>query len=319
MISSDSLVSLLLVAYKQEQFVREAVRSAFEQSYSPLEIILSDDCSPDRTFEIMKEEAENYRGPHSIILNRNEKNLGLTGNVNVAWELCRGDFVVGQGGDDISFPHRVETLFKVWREPTPVDCVFSDAVAIDKYGNQTSKSIHGKNRYYVSDCVASALEQETCYVSGCTAGYSRSIMAQYGPLDSKIVAEDLVLPFRALVNRGIRYCEEPLVKYRIHDNNVFAKKSARRNASRHERRKWAINFAAVADDWMRVIDASDGRFDSMREKLVAMKRRLDYHVAAIDAPRYQLPFLALKGICEGLPLKNAMGLLKRNLFHRYKE
>jgi len=45
------LVTFALVAYNQEQYIREAVEGAFAQTYEPLEIILSDDCSSDRTVE----------------------------------------------------------------------------------------------------------------------------------------------------------------------------------------------------------------------------------------------------------------------------
>jgi len=40
-----SLITLALVAYNQERFISEALEGAFAQTYSPLEIILSDDCS----------------------------------------------------------------------------------------------------------------------------------------------------------------------------------------------------------------------------------------------------------------------------------
>ena len=46
------LLTFAVGAYNQERFIREAVESAFAQTYSPLEIVLSDDCSRDRTFEI---------------------------------------------------------------------------------------------------------------------------------------------------------------------------------------------------------------------------------------------------------------------------
>lgn len=42
------LISFVLIAYNQERFIREAVEGAFSQTYSPLEIILSDDASSDR-------------------------------------------------------------------------------------------------------------------------------------------------------------------------------------------------------------------------------------------------------------------------------
>jgi glycosyltransferase involved in cell wall biosynthesis len=61
-----SLVTFALFAYNQEKYIREAVEGALAQTYEPLEIILSDDCSSDRTFETMREMAATYDGPHQV-------------------------------------------------------------------------------------------------------------------------------------------------------------------------------------------------------------------------------------------------------------
>ena len=66
------LVTFALFSYNQEQFIRQAVESAFAQTYSPLEIILSDDFSSDGTFEIMQEMVAAYSGPHRVVLNQND-------------------------------------------------------------------------------------------------------------------------------------------------------------------------------------------------------------------------------------------------------
>ena len=71
--SDRPLVTFALFAYNQEKYIREAIEGAFAQTYEPLEIILSDDCSVDRTFEIMTEMVVNYRGKHCIKLNKNIK------------------------------------------------------------------------------------------------------------------------------------------------------------------------------------------------------------------------------------------------------
>lgn len=60
MMEQRPLVTFALFAYNQEKYIREAVDGAFSQTYEPLEIILSDDCSSDRTFEIMQEMAAAY-------------------------------------------------------------------------------------------------------------------------------------------------------------------------------------------------------------------------------------------------------------------
>jgi len=54
MTNTKPLITFALFAYNQERFIREAVQGAFSQTYSPLEIIMSDDCSKDRTFDIEK-------------------------------------------------------------------------------------------------------------------------------------------------------------------------------------------------------------------------------------------------------------------------
>ncbi len=74
------LVTFTLFAYNHEKYIREkAVEGALAQTYTPLEIILSDDCSTDRTFEIIQEIAKSYTGKHQLVINRNKKNLGLAG------------------------------------------------------------------------------------------------------------------------------------------------------------------------------------------------------------------------------------------------
>ena len=61
------LVTFALFAYNQEKYIREAIEGAFSQTYEPLEIILSDDCSRDDTHRIMCEMAAGYRGHHRVL------------------------------------------------------------------------------------------------------------------------------------------------------------------------------------------------------------------------------------------------------------
>jgi len=102
------LLTFCVGAYNHERFIEKAVEGAFAQTYSPLQILLSDDCSSDKTFEIMSAMAAAYRGPHKIILNRNDRNLGLAGHVNRAAELMGGELLILSAGDDISLAHRSE-------------------------------------------------------------------------------------------------------------------------------------------------------------------------------------------------------------------
>ena len=100
------LVTFALFAYNQEQYIREAVEGAFSQTYEPLEIILSDDCSSDRTFEIMQEMAAAYEGPHEVRVRRSQLNRGISSHFKEVIEQSSGHYIVLAAGDDISLPER---------------------------------------------------------------------------------------------------------------------------------------------------------------------------------------------------------------------
>ncbi|MDP2083917.1 MAG: glycosyltransferase family A protein [Gemmobacter sp.] len=109
------LVTFALFAYNQENYIREAVEGAFSQTYSPLEIILSDDCSSDRTFEIMEEMAREYQGPHLLKVRTASKNAGIGAHVNLVAGLSQGEIIVFAAGDDVSLPHRTVELLMAFR------------------------------------------------------------------------------------------------------------------------------------------------------------------------------------------------------------
>lgn len=108
------LVTFALFAYNQEKYIREAVEGAFAQTYEPLEIILSDDCSTDDTFKIMLKLAADYSGPHQIICRQNCENIGTYNHVITVAREANGQFLIVNAGDDVSYPNRAEILVHNW-------------------------------------------------------------------------------------------------------------------------------------------------------------------------------------------------------------
>src|SRR5215475_13066302 len=108
------LLTFAVASFNQERFIREAVEGAFSQTYSPLELVLSDDCSDDRTFEIICEMAKAYRGPHRVVLNRNPVRRSIGGHINRILEISRGELIVAAAGDDVSLPHRAQATYEAW-------------------------------------------------------------------------------------------------------------------------------------------------------------------------------------------------------------
>lgn len=205
-------VSFFVLAYGQEATVRAAIEGAFAQTYGNLEILLSDDCSPDGTFAIMEEMAANYDGPHEVILNRNPENLGLVAHVNRVMELTTGDFVVQNAGDDISYPQRTERLVEAWQR-TGARYVFSAAERIDAAGTKLGIWKHQLDFDGTVD-LAEALEDNLLGL-GAAAGWSRELFTHFGPLGEGLHVEDVVLGHRAVMLGEVAQIREPLMEWRV--------------------------------------------------------------------------------------------------------
>jgi glycosyltransferase involved in cell wall biosynthesis len=213
--SEKPLITFALFAYNQERFIREAVEGAFSQTYSPLEIILSDDCSPDRTFEIMEEMVANYSGPHTIVLNRNERNLGLIGHINLVMGMVKGELIVGAAGDDVSLPHRTTKIFQEYfKSKDDAYSIFSNATWIDS----KSRKMNLLRKNPVQDDSLKidnyAKKYPPGFVNGATHAWHREVFAFFGPLPNYIWAEDTTIPFRSAILGKILYIHDPLVLYR---------------------------------------------------------------------------------------------------------
>ncbi len=215
-------MTITVTGYNHERYVREAVAGVLAQTYSPLEVILSDDCSPDRTFAIMQEMAVAYRGPHEIRLNRNEPNLGIGGHFSKLLSIARGDIHVGAASDDISDPRRVEKIVEVFRRNPRAQCVWSNARIIDAEGGDVrlfaSEGFCG-DRKGADEPLATASRGP--WIVGATAAYKTNVCEFFGPLLKGISQEDAAMAWRCRLLGDICYTPEALVKYRQHGNNLY--------------------------------------------------------------------------------------------------
>jgi glycosyltransferase involved in cell wall biosynthesis len=210
------LVTFALCAYNQERFIREAIEGAFAQTYEPLEIILSDDCSSDRTFEVMQEMAAAYSGAARIKLNRNASNWGIAKHVNRLVELSTGRLIVPAAGDDVSLPQRVEKLYKAWRlGGGEVKYMHSSAKIIHVNSELTGEVYAGTLRD--TDTIEDILlaKHGALYPLGATQAWDRQIFETFGPLFPNVHFEDTITSARGAAIGQTKFIDEPLVLYRM--------------------------------------------------------------------------------------------------------
>ena len=97
-------VSVLMSVYNGERYLREAVESILNQTFTDFEFIIIDDGSTDSSRAILA----SFDDPRIVLL-QNETNIGLTRSLNEGLSLARGKYIARQDADDASLLERLET------------------------------------------------------------------------------------------------------------------------------------------------------------------------------------------------------------------
>lgn len=314
------LVSFALFAYNQEQFIREAVEGAFSQSYSPLEIILSDDCSSDATYLIMRDMAAKYSGSHVVVLHRTKFNIGKNffgRRVSEVLENAKGSFIVIAAGDDISLPERTTDLVSQWQSSAqaPIS-IHSLAQPIDSAGAVIGGPIGCNQVATIS--LAKFVSNDGRGLLGATHGISKQLIDKFGPLSESILIEDGALAFRARLLSGILFLPKVLVKYRRHASNLSGLRlqALDKQDLDHQLRCIASQHAGFISDAVRIGSPVD-----IQTVIEASSRRLAElsYIYALESSNPVLIYRAIKSLYpymnQSFLLRSCFAILRRRLFH----
>ncbi len=132
---SIPLVSVVMPVYDGERFLAEAIESVLGQSYGHLELVLVDDGSSDRSWEIAREYASRDARVRPF---RNERNLGIVQTRNRAFaEADPGsEYFAVMDGDDVCMPDRIERQVAFLQAHPEHAIVGGNTLIIDEHGDQ---------------------------------------------------------------------------------------------------------------------------------------------------------------------------------------
>jgi len=202
--------SLILLTYNQEQYVYDALVSVLNQDYEELEIVISDDCSTDATWEVVTKTIQSYTGNKKIILNKNFENLGIIGNLNEAFKCSTGALIFTAAGDDISLHNRCSECVKFYLDQKR-SC---DLIGTDVYDMLEDGSILDiKKIDKLEEWNIDKWFNKRPIFYGASHMMTRSLLLA-NPLNPKLSGEDQCLVFRALLMSGAVRLDKPLVLHR---------------------------------------------------------------------------------------------------------
>ena len=157
MLVSAPLVSIGIPTVRRLAYLGEAVRSALAQSYTNIEVLISQDCTLDRLDEDVAEWGREAAANDSRVRYfSSSRPLGLAGNWNRIAERTRGRYLVIIGDDDRLLPTFVAELVDTI-EPRNANVAFSNHWIIDSAGRRLLNETERITRVYGRDLLAAGL------------------------------------------------------------------------------------------------------------------------------------------------------------------
>lgn len=138
------LISVVVICYNAEATITETLESVKKQTYSNIELVISDDCSTDSTVDIAKKWIKKNRERFShIILLKSKKNKGVVANCNRGISAAKGTYIQCVAGDDRLPKEAVEEKYSFAKE-NHVSIVLSKVKPFGKNGVK----VHMMRQYY---------------------------------------------------------------------------------------------------------------------------------------------------------------------------
>jgi glycosyltransferase involved in cell wall biosynthesis len=209
------LVSVILAAYNAEHYLREAIASILNQTFTDFEFIIIDDGSTDRTKAII----ESINDPRIKLISR--ANKGLTPSLNEALQLAQGEFIARMDADDLSTPRRFELQLSYLREHPEVVLLGGAYDLIDDAGRYLTTITPPGDDATLQEHALSG-RTPICHP---LAMMRRDAMLKVGGYDETFkVAQDLDLWLKLGEVGKLAAVKEVLLQYRQHEESVSEKK-----------------------------------------------------------------------------------------------
>ena len=224
------LASVVIACYKHEAYIEECLETVYRQNFPDVELIIVDDHSPDKSFEIaqrvLKKRSFAKRFASCSLL-KNPLNLGAPGTWNRALSLAKGDMIFFLNSDDAFSKDRIR-IFASQYEREKLFFGFSAVEPIDEHGKPITTHQFPTSLRYATDrgrITGSPLswiflDSQVAASSG-NFVLSRELLRKIGLLSDLKYCHDWEFALRAVTVVEPKYVESDRYMYRLHSTNSF--------------------------------------------------------------------------------------------------
>ena len=294
------MISVAMTTCNGEKYVRKQLDSIMNQSMQVDEIVICDDCSHDRTVEIVKE--------YPVQLFVNETNLGFKQNFRKAMELCHGDYIFLCDQDDIWELNKVEKMIGVIQKHPEIHVVSSAFRLIDAEDRFID---NGKKRtlypYVKPDEQLVSIPFDSLvsinYFQGAALLMDRWIMEEaLANYDTRIEHDWLICMLAASYGSLFLY-NFPLFRYRLHQANQIGISSEGESGMEH--------FVKTNEETVR----KQAAYNAINVISIVKNANIEYY------QNREKWFEGIESFCtehiQMLESRNILGLLKENFSPYY--
>ncbi len=203
------MISVIMPVYNGENYLREAIDSILNQTYTDFEFIIINDCSTDSTEEIIKSYSD-----ERIVYIKNVINMGVANTLNRGLDIAKGKYIARMDADDISLPKRLEKQYLYMEKHRDIDVLATQVLTFGAREYHSPTSVYHE-ALKVDLLFNTCLCHPTVMLRGTVFGKGG---IRYDNNFNKL--EDYELWSRICEDYKFACYDEILFKYRLHENQV---------------------------------------------------------------------------------------------------
>lgn len=210
MIGNVAKVSILMNGYNAQEYLKEAIDSIYSQTFSDWEIVFIDNCSTDKTEDIVKSYDE------KIKYYRTEKNIPIGAARNFGLQYCKGEYLAFLDTDDIWMSEKLKKQIEILDNNKEYQFCYTGVVYINENSDQIGTMVPKAKSGYVfpQQLISYEINQQSIIVRN--------------NIEIKVNEQLRHAPdFNMFMNISSKYngyvMSDYLVKYRKHSNSLTSK------------------------------------------------------------------------------------------------
>ena len=197
------LVSVIMPSYNSKKYIKKAIDSVLEQTYSNFELIIVDGNSTDGTLDILDE----YKKQDRRIKVIQDEGRGIGAALQLGCQIASGKFIARMDSDDIAINTRFEKQLKIFHSIPNLMLVASPVIYINE-----DDSIVGYSFPYTNKRI---IQEKVYLIAHPTVMMKKDAYVKAGGYQPLLRAEDYFLWNRMRLMGEFYIFKEPLIKYRL--------------------------------------------------------------------------------------------------------